>query len=348
MRALLNTGLTAADHGWLPDVIIRSGIRRLCHQREVTLTRDSGTSKKAYLRTFISEMNRSDIAPVPVKANDQHYELPPAFFDQILGDHRKYSCCYWAGAHTDLADAEEAALKLSCHHALIENGHSILELGCGWGSLSLWMAKTYPNSIITSISNSIAQRHYIEAKAHRLGLSNLTVKTRDINEYVPDSSFDRIVSVEMFEHLRNYREMFERISRWLPPRGRLFLHIFSHAETPYLFVDEGPGDWMSRHFFTAGMMPSHELPMTFRQHLAVEESWRWNGQHYRQTAESWLINLDRNRREVMAVLEQVYGLSAAKVWFQRWRIFFMACAELFAANEGETWGVSHYRFRANA
>ena len=347
MSSVLSTCLAAADRGWLPDTIIRSGIRHLCEERLKTLNPLQSLPNQHYLKEFITAMDGAEIAPLPDKANSQHYELPPEFFELVLGDYKKYSCCYWNPGDKSLVDAERSALQITCDRAQIEDGQRILELGCGWGALSLWMATNFPNTRITALSNSAAQRHYIESQARSAGLNNLEVKTCDINIYTSVCKYDRIVSIEMFEHLRNYRMMFDRIASWLTPGGKLFIHIFAHAETPYTFCDEGPSDWMSRHFFTGGMMPSHALPLSFEKDLVAEKHWRWNGHHYHRTAESWLVNLDHNRSNALTILKRVYGKQHSTVWFQRWRIFFMACAELFAMKDGEAWGVSHYRFIRN-
>jgi cyclopropane-fatty-acyl-phospholipid synthase len=296
------------------------------------------------LEAFVKMMNASPIALVPELANEQHYEVPPEFFDEVLGDHAKYSCCYW-GEHTEsLSQAEAEALKISCQRAGIEDGMNILDLGCGWGSLSLWIAEHYPASRVYSVSNSRPQGEHIRHLARERGLSNIQVVTCDMNDFVPDQTFDRIVSVEMFEHMRNYRKLFGRINGWLNEDGRFFMHIFCHRICAYEFLDEGPSDWMGRHFFSGGMMPSDDLPLRFQEQLRLLRRYRWNGTHYEATANAWLKNMDAKRDRVMAILARTYGEENAERWFQRWRIFFMACAELFAFDNGREWYVSHYLF----
>ncbi len=265
----------------------------------------------------------------------------------MLGTHRKYSSCYWGeagGAVHTLAQAEAAALQVTCERADLSDGQQILELGCGWGSLSLWMAQRYPASRITALSNSQSQRAYIEAEAARRGLSNLRVVTCDINDFDTAERFDRVVSVEMFEHLRNWPQAFARVARWLRPQGRFFMHVFAHREAPYAFVERDASDWMSRHFFSGGMMPSDDLALLCQDDLRLAQRWRWDGTHYQRTAEAWLANMDAQRDALMPLFERSYGAEAAGVWWMRWRLFFMSVAELFGWADGQHWWVSHYLF----
>jgi cyclopropane-fatty-acyl-phospholipid synthase len=331
------------EQGLVPDTVIRHGIRRMLKARLQALPADVEGQARARA-DFIAAMHEQAIAPVPHKANEQHYELPAAFFEAVLGHHHKYSCCYWPEGVTDLDRAEQAALQVSCDRAGLADGMEILELGCGWGSLTLWMAGHYPASHITAVSNSQTQRHFIEQQAQRLGLHNIEVITCDMNDFVTTRRFDRVVSIEMFEHMRNYRALFGRVADWLNPGGRFFLHIFCHRAVPYAFLDQGPGDWMSRYFFTGGMMPSDDLPLYFQQQLQLQQHWRWNGRHYRDTANAWLANMDRRRDQVWPLLESVYGRQQTQQWWMRWRMFFMACAELFGFDDGQQWWVSHYLF----
>jgi cyclopropane-fatty-acyl-phospholipid synthase len=275
-------------------------------------------------------------------ANAQHYELPAAFFSLVLGPRRKYSSCLYASPATTLAEAEIAALEETCLHADLADGQDILELGCGWGSLSLFMAERFPSGRIVSVSNSSSQRTYIEAEAKRRGLRNLTVITADMNTFSPDGTFDRIVSVEMFEHMSNWHCLLQRARSWIRDDGRLFLHVFSHRKTAYRFDHADKADWIAQYFFTGGVMPSHGLVRAFDDSFTVERDWRWNGKHYERTAQDWLDNFDRNRDAVRAIFEATYGKDAP-VWMRRWRMFFLATAGLFGHAGGEEWGVSHYR-----
>jgi cyclopropane-fatty-acyl-phospholipid synthase len=279
---------------------------------------------------------------VPALANEQHYEVPAAFFEHVLGRHLKYSCGWWGEGETELDAAEEAMLGLSCEHAEMADGLDVLDLGCGWGSLSLWLAERYPRSSVTAVSNSTSQRLHIEARAHERGLSNLRVLTCDVNNFAPSRRFDRVMSIEMFEHVRNHRLLLERIADWLRPQGRLFVHHFCHREYMYAYEDAGATDWMSRHFFSGGMMPSHDMLLHHQHALSVEDHWVIRGTHYQQTSDAWLSRLDENRHAVLRVLMKGYGGDAER-WLQRWRMFFMACSELFGFRDGNEWWVAHYR-----
>lgn len=344
MNLLASAANQLAESGLVPDALIRRGIRRLCAERKVEIGDQNGQD----IENFVAKMNESPIALVPDIANEQHYEVPAGFFDLVLGEHRKYSCCYWGGPVSNLGEAEEAALEITCQRADIQDGMKVLDLGCGWGSLSLWIAGHFPRCSVTSVSNSASQRAFIEKEAALLGLSNIEVITADMNEFTTDKSFDRVVSVEMFEHMRNYGALFERISHWLTDGGLFFMHIFCHRSAAYEFIDRGPADWMSRHFFSGGIMPSGDLPSRFQDHLQLVEQWRWSGRQYQLTAEAWLENMDAKRAEVMPVLVSTYGKEDAQRWWMRWRIFFLAVSEMFGMDDGIEWGVGHYLFRAPA
>ncbi|MDH3812362.1 MAG: cyclopropane-fatty-acyl-phospholipid synthase family protein, partial [Gammaproteobacteria bacterium] len=257
----------------------------------------------------------------------------------------KYSCCYWPAGVGGLSEAETAALELTVRRAGIIDGMRVLDLGCGWGSLSLWIAEHFPNTSVMSVSNSTSQRDFIVERAEERAIENIEVVTCDMNDFATDQRFDRVVSIEMFEHMRNYGELFRRIDNWLSPNGRFFMHIFCHRSTPYEYIDKGPADWMSRHFFSGGIMPSADLPLRFPGNLSIDKRWHWNGQHYAKTCNAWLSKMDANEDAIKPVLAECYGEADASLWWQRWRIFFMACAELFDYDEGHEWYVGHYLFR---
>ena len=346
--SLLSLGIEAVERGLVPDVLARAAMRRLCENRlrDADLNIGDGLIRARENQKFIDSMRSGPIALVPDKANEQHYELPPDFFAKVLGPRRKYSCCFWPAATTTLAEAEAEALAITCHRADLDEGQQILELGCGWGSLSLWMAERFRGSHITAVSNSALQRHFIETKAASLGLTNLKVITADMNEFtIERNRFHRVVSVEMFEHMRNLARLLEQIAAWLRPDGKLFVHHFCHRRLCYPYQTDGDANWMGRYFFTGGMMPSENLLSQFDRHMTTVEQWRWEGSHYRRTSEAWLANLDVNRREVLPILAAAYGANQARRWFHRWRMFFLAVAELFGYENGSQWFVSHSLLR---
>jgi cyclopropane-fatty-acyl-phospholipid synthase len=333
------------ERGLLPDALTRLGIRRLSAQRLREEGANDLEAADARFRRLLDELRQSPIAIETAAANEQHYEVPTRFFELCLGKRLKYSSCYYATGSEDLDTAEEAMLALYGERAELADGQRILELGCGWGSLTLWMAQRYPNARITGVSNSRTQREHILAQAARRGLGNVEIITCDVNRLeLPEHGFDRAVSIEMFEHMRNYQHLLGRVSRWLVPGGKLFVHIFCHRSLMYPFETEGEDNWMGRHFFTGGLMPSADTLLHFQDDLSIEQRWLLSGRHYERTANQWLENQDRNRDEVMAVLTEAYGAAEAARWHQRWRMFWMACAELFGYSGGNEWGVAHYRF----
>ena len=336
--------IQAAERSLLPDSVIRWGIRSLLGKRLGRLHDQAQKRGDAVLSEWLQEMRSSPIAIGTGEANEQHYEVPAEFYALCLGDHRKYSSCYWDEDVANLSQAEERMLALTCRRAELRDGQSILELGCGWGSLSLWMAKHYPNSQILSVSNSASQRAYILEQAKWRGLTNLRVETADMNDFNPEERFHRVISVEMIEHMRNWEELLGRISTWLNPEGRLFLHFFSHYEMSYPFEDSSNQDWMARNFFTGGMMPSHALPFRLQITFEVISDWPESGFHYQKTAEAWLQNLDKNHAEAVRVLQAAGHPKKANAerQVQRWRMFFLACSELFGYRQGNEWLVSHY------
>jgi cyclopropane-fatty-acyl-phospholipid synthase len=332
------------DRALLPDAMVRAGIRRVVAARLREQQALGGTDGER-VEAVLSALSASPIALETAAANAQHYELPPVFFEHVLGPHLKYSSGYWPAGVESLAEAESRMLRLTAERARIEDGQRILELGCGWGSLTLDLARAFPRCRIVAMSNSGPQREYILAKARARGLDNVAVVTADINVFDTELQFDRIVSVEMLEHVRNHRRLFARIHRWLAPGGRFFTHVFTHRRFAYTYEDRGPSDWMARHFFTGGMMLSDDFFVRLQDRLALEDHWRVDGRHYQRTADAWLQNFDRNRRDIDLILAGVYGRANVARWRARGRAFFMGCAEMFGFRDGQEWGISHYRFQ---
>ncbi len=347
--SLVGTVISAIEKGWVPDSLTRWGIRRLCRQRLDMLPSDQGDApwigdhSHVWKRQFLELMNDGPIAVATKEANQQHYELPPEFFSAYLGPRRKYSACLWDDDVTDLATAEERSLTQVCQRAQIHDGMDILDLGCGWGSFTLWALEHYPKCRLTSVSNSTPQKHYIEQQAAARGWSDrLTVLTADMNKFEPQPDrFDRIVSIEMFEHMRNYRQLLAKLRPSLRANGRLFIHIFCHRQWPYLFEVEGAANWMGRYFFTGGMMPSFDQFSAFPDLLMNSETWSINGVNYGKTLDAWLENFDRATETINPILKDVYGDQWFK-WKQRWRVFLMASSELFRYNQGREWIVGHF------
>ena len=325
----------------MPDAVARLAIRALVANHARILEQ----ADRSAVRAFAQATSNKPIAPDTAAANTQHYELPSEFFGLVLGPQRKYSCCYYDRPDMSLAEAEQRALDITARNAELQDGQNILELGCGWGSLTIWMAERMPSARILAVSNSQTQRAYIEQQITRLGLSNVRVTTADMNSFSVQEQFDRIVSVEMFEHMSNWRALLSRLRGWLTPDGRLMIHVFAHETTPYVFDADDKSNWIAQHYFTGGIMPSRSLIREFGELFEVEEEWRWNGTHYARTAQDWLCNFDANRDRVRTVLDPRYGADL-DLWLKRWRLFFLATAGLFGYRGGTKWGVSQYRLRA--
>jgi len=332
------------ERGLLPDAIIRTGIRHLLRKRLRAEQVSDPEASAQRLRRWIRQCDESPIAVSTTAANDQHYEVPARFYELVLGKHRKYSCGLWTSPVATLDDAEAAMLMQTVKRAQIEDGMRVLDLGCGWGSLSLWVAQHFPNCQVLAVSNSISQRDYILSVAQRRQLDNLEAVTADVNDFKPPEAVDRIVSIEMMEHARNWRRLLERAASWLTPSGKMFVHVFTHRSVGYEFAADGDNDWMARHFFTGGQMPADAQILHLQDHLQVESHWRISGRHYERTAQAWLARLDDNRDEATATLRRPYGQRAARMT-NLWRVFFMSCAELWGYDQGREWLVSHYLMR---
>ena len=341
MIALL---IKLAEKGLLPDSFIRFGIKRLCSERLANASSFSDEDMEKEHAAWIEVLKKSPIALVPEKANEQHYEVPPRLFELVLGNKLKYSSGFWPEGISSLDQSESAMLDLTSERAELVDGQDILELGCGWGSLTLYMAEHFPKSKITAVSNSNDQRQFIEERCRQLKLDNVRVITADMNDFRAEGLFDRVVSIEMFEHMRNYEKLLGRVNTWLKKEGKLFVHIFSHQKVAYPFEDNDDADWMAREFFSGGQMPSHRLLMSFPGQMKIEKDWRVSGTHYEKTSLAWLQKMDKNKAEVLELFKKTYGENDAKSWFQRWRIFFMSCEVLFGFGRGSEWGVSHYLF----
>ena len=330
-----------AESGRLPDWVVRLGMDRVIASRlSSEFTR--GVSER---EAFRQEAWSGPVAIRTDEANEQHYEVPGEFFDLVLGPRRKYSSAWWPMGTSDLAAAEDAMLSLTAGRAGLSDGQRILDLGCGWGPFTFWAASHYPKSEIVAVSNSSGQRRHILDLAERSNFENITVITADVNDFDAPGRFDRIVSVEMLEHVRNHRAVFERARGWLDPDGAFFVQVFAHRFLEYPFESEGPGSWMARTFFTGGLMPSpHWMVEAARTQFDLAGKWWLDGMHYSRTLEAWLDLLDSRIAEVRQVLRPVYG-DDLEIWIQRWRMFFMACSQMFRYRSSSEWGVSHLLFR---
>lgn len=329
----------------LPDPLIRFGIRKLLKERLKEEKKQSAEAQQDHLMKLISMLKESPIAVNTANANEQHYEVPTSFYRKVLGKNLKYSCGFWEEGDNNLDESERKMLELTCRRAGIKDGDEILELGCGWGSLTLFMAEKFHGCRITAVSNSRTQKEYIDSESSRRGLKNVTVITADMNEFAIDKKYDRIVSVEMFEHMRNYAALFSNIHGLLKPGGELFIHIFTHREYSYLFEVKNETDWMAKYFFTGGIMPGNNLLFYFSGKFEVKNHWIINGRHYEKTSNAWLKNMDRNKDSILKLFSEIYGGKNKIKWWVYWRVFFMSCAELWGYKNGEEWMVSHYLFK---
>ena len=333
-------GITIGS-GFLPDLLIRLGVRYLVRKRLKQSYSVDPETRQEKLKEFISALEKQPIAVNTKEANSQHYELPARFFEMVLGQHLKYSCSYFRSKRDTLDDAELNMLDLYVQRSQIRNGDRVLELGCGWGSLTLHLARNFPDCKIIALSNSKTQKDFIGQKMKTENIRNVEIIVEDINDFNIDKKFDRIVSIEMFEHVRNYKKLFKKIYNFLKKDGLLFIHIFSHKEIAYPFEAKDRSDWMSKYFFTGGTMPSSYLLTYFMHPFRVKDHWMVSGKQYYYTSCKWLDNMDKHRSEIIDLFKMVYGQDH-KLWYQYWRIFFIAVAGLFGYGDGDQWLINHY------
>ena len=332
--------IQAVEKGLVPHFILKMGIRNLLKKRLAEIQENSHFHKQG----IIEKLDKIPMAIETDIANQQHYELPTKFFTYVLGKNLKYSCSFYSKTVKSLDEAEDNMLNLYCERTQLKDGMHILELGCGWGSLTLFMARKFPKAHITAISNSKSQCQFIENKMKAQSLNNVKVITTDINDFHIQEQFDRVISIEMFEHVRNYKSLFKNIKKWLKDDGKLFVHIFCHKEATYFFETKGDDNWMGKYFFTGGIMPSFDLFEKVQNDLKLIEKWKINGVHYQKTSQAWFFKMAENKEQIMEVMKQTYGKSEAYRWFNRWKIFFASCAELFGYDNGHEWFVGHYLF----
>ena len=325
--------LTIAELGLIPDVFIKTAVRFITKKR----LNESGIHENKL--NVIKSISEGGIAEKTDDANEQHYEVPPEFFKYALGKNLKYSCSFFDKTDS-LDEAEKSMIELYIERADIQEGHDILDLGCGWGSFSLYVAEKYPSVSITAVSNSKDQIAFIQNEAKRRGLFNIKASKMDVNNLDLDNKFDRIVSIEMFEHLRNYKLILNSLNSLLKPDGRLFVHIFCHKELTYFYEIKNSYDWMTKYFFEGGIMPSQDIFKYFDDELEVINQWDVNGNHYAKTCKAWLNNHYKNKDKILDIFDKHYD--KPRIWFNRWRIFFLSCEAFFAINNGREYFVSHY------
>ncbi len=343
---MISNAINWVERGLVPDFMIRAGIRHLIKKRlKEEHAFNPGQASKRF-HEFLDELKKNDMEIEKEKEKEKKEEGEEEGERGVLGDYAKYSSAYYQPGD-DLSTAERRMLDLYIERAQLADGQQILELGCGWGSLTLFMAEQFPQSQITGVSNSHSQREYIMGQAQERGLENIEIITCDINDLSLEQQFDRIISIEMFEHIRNYQQLLANCSTWLKPDGLMFVHIFCHRFLMYPYEVRGEDDWMSKYFFSGGQMPAQDTFLFFQDDMTVQQRWLLSGQHYEKTSNDWLANMDRHKAEIMPVLQRVYG-DDATLWWQRWRIFFMSCAELFGYDDGNQWLVGHYLWAPNA
>lgn len=343
--AALRMSMSALQRNVIPDVLLRWGVRKLLEGRLQDITQPTLEAHMHHLLAFVQSLKEMPIAVNTEDANAQHYEVPTEFYQLVLGKRLKYSSAYFPEKNSTLDEAEEAMFAMYAKRAQLKDGQSVLDVGCGWGSLSMYIAEKFPNSTVTGVSNSETQKAFITEECRKRGLSNVTIITCDMNVFNADNTYDRILSIEMFEHMKNYEKLLKKISSWLKPDGLLFIHIFVHKSSPYHFEDQGEDDWMSRNFFTGGTMPSNDLLLYFQDDVSIVNQWFVNGTHYARTSEAWLVKMDTQLNLIRPIFVKTYGEGEATKWVANWRTFFIAVAEMFAYRNGEEWGVGHYLFK---
>jgi len=334
---------------WLQRKLIQSHLKWWSGRLEA----GGDAEKQHHYREKMIKVFRENekIAEATEEAKEQHYEVPTDFFLLSLGPWLKYSSCYWPKGCSTLRGAEEAMLEKICERAQIQDGMEILDLGCGWGSCGLYLLKKYPNVKVTFFSNSTTQQAYIREQAKKgNNLDRIKSIAGDVNVTELNAEFDRIVTNEMFEHMKNYEKLFEKVSKWLKPEtGLLFIHVFCHRFFPYQFKvkDSNNADWMGRNYFTGGSMPSFDTFLYFQKHLAIQNTWMINGVHYSKTLEAWLDLLKEKESIISEIFAKEYGADKVTEHLNGWKLFYIMSSEAFKYNEGNDWCVAHYTFKRN-